>query len=180
VRSIALRYFNAAGADPEGEIGEDHDPETHLIPLVLDAAAGVRPDIAIFGNDYPTPDGTCVRDYIHVSDLADAHVLALQMLERGEPCGALNLGTGIGVSVAEIVAAARAVTGREIRVRQAARRAGDPAVLLADPRRARAALSWTPRLSSVTDIIATAWNWHRRGANSGDANSTQARHAQAH
>ena len=158
----ALRYFNAAGADPDGEIGENHDPETHLIPLALDAALGRRAALEIYGTDYPTPDGTAVRDYIHVTDLADAHVLALQHVRAGKPSVALNLGTGTGFSVREVIAATERVTGRKVPHRETARRAGDPAMLVADARRAREALGWTPRLSGLDDILATAWAWHRR------------------
>ena len=157
--SIALRYFNAAGADPAGEIGEDHDPETHLIPLVLDAAAGSRPDITILGNDYDTPDGTCIRDYIHVSDIANAHVLALNNLREDHHCKAYNLGTGVGVSVSGVIEAASRITGRDIAVRHGNRRPGDPAVLLADPTQARTQLGWTPAHSTIDEMIATAWSW---------------------
>jgi UDP-arabinose 4-epimerase len=157
----ALRYFNAAGDDPDGETGEDHDPETHLIPLVLEAALGRRAAVQIFGTDYPTPDGTPIRDYIHVTDLADAHVLALQHLLAGKPSIALNLGTGTGYSVREVIAAAERVTGRTVPRRESPRRAGDPAVLVADARRAREVLGWTPRLSGLDDILASAWAWHR-------------------
>ncbi|MGA7675412.1 MAG: UDP-glucose 4-epimerase GalE [Rhizomicrobium sp.] len=162
LRSVALRYFNAAGADPDGEVGEDHNPETHLIPLVLDAAMGRRPHITVFGDDYDTPDGTCIRDYIHVSDLADAHVLAMKGLEGGKLRRAYNLGTGQGTSVAEVIAAARAVTRRNIRVVKDVRRAGDPAVLLADPTRAKTDLRWTPHHLEIADIIETAWRWTSR------------------
>ena len=159
---IALRYFNAAGADPEGEIGEHHDPETHLIPLILDAAHGRRPQIDIFGTDYPTPDGSAVRDYIHVADLAAAHVLALRYLEQGGASVALNLATGQGYSVREVIAAAERVTGRRIPRRESARRPGDPAALVADPARARALLGWTPRHSDLDTLISDAWAWHRQ------------------
>jgi UDP-arabinose 4-epimerase len=159
---VSLRYFNAAGADPDGEIGEHHEPETHLIPLVLDAALGLRPQIDIFGTDYPTADGSAVRDYVHVSDLATAHVLALGYLERGGAPIALNLATGRGHSVREVIAAAERVTGRRIPRRVAARRAGDPAALVADPGRAQSVLGWTPIHSDLDAIIATAWAWHRR------------------
>jgi len=159
---VALRYFNAAGADPDGEIGEHHDPETHLIPLILDAALGRRPQIDIFGTDYPTADGSAVRDYIHVTDLAAAHVLALRYLEAGGAPVALNLATGQGHSVREVIAAAERVTGRRIPRRESARRPGDPAALVADPGRARAVLGWTPRHSDLDTLIATAWAWHRR------------------
>ena len=163
LESISLRYFNAAGADPDGELGEDHDPETHLIPLVLEAAAGGRPNITIFGDDYETPDGTCVRDYIHVSDLADAHVLALRGLERGAlPRSAYNLGTGQGHSVAGVIDAVRKITGQKVQVSKGPRRPGDPAVLLADPSRAKAELGFSPRFSRMEDMILSAWRWHSR------------------
>ncbi len=158
---VALRYFNAAGSDPEGEIGEAHDPETHLIPLILDAALGRRAAIDIYGTDYPTPDGSAIRDYIHVTDLAEAHVLALRYLERGGASTALNLATGQGYSVREVIAAAARVTGRDIPRRETARRAGDPPALVADATRARSLLGWTPRHSDLDSIIATAWAWHR-------------------
>jgi UDP-glucose-4-epimerase GalE len=162
IRHVALRYFNAAGADPDGEIGEDHQPETHLIPLILDAAAGRRAQIDVFGTDYPTPDGSAVRDYIHVQDLADAHVRALAYLADGGTSCALNLGTGTGHSVRETIAAARRVTGRPIPSRDSARRAGDPPVLVADATRARATLGWTPTLGALDQIIGTAWAWHQK------------------
>ena len=165
LKSVALRYFNAAGADPDGDVGEDHDPETHLIPLVLDAAAGSRPDITIFGSDYATPDGTCIRDYVHVSDIAEAHVLALKKLDSGELRAAYNLGTGAGISVAQMIAAAGKVTGRKIPVSRGARRAGDPDTLLADPVRARDELEWRPRLSAIDKMIETAWLWRMRNRN---------------
>jgi len=158
----ALRYFNAAGADPNGEIGEDHDPETHLIPLVLQAALGRRPQIDIFGTDYPTPDGTAIRDYIHVQDLAEAHVRAVEHLLRGGASLELNLGTGAGHSVREVIAAAERVTGRHVPQREAPRRPGDPPVLVAEASRAREALGWVPALSSLDTILATAWAWHDR------------------
>ncbi len=167
LKAIALRYFNAAGADPEGETGEAHDPETHLIPLVLDAAAGSRPDITVFGDDYATPDGTCIRDYIHVTDLADAHVRALQALaEPGRPggLGVYNLGTGVGVSVAEIIDAARRITGCAIPVRMGERRPGDPPALFADAGLARAELGWTPHMSDIETVIGTAWRWRMRNS----------------
>ena len=162
LRSIVLRYFNAAGADPECEIGEDHDPETHLIPLVLDAALGRRPHIAILGSDYDTPDGTCVRDYIHVTDLADAHVRALGKLMDGGNSDALNLGTGSGCSVREVIDVAKSVTGREIKVLSEDRRPGDPPFLVAEPGRARRVLGWQPELSDMEQIIDTAWRWHQK------------------
>jgi UDP-arabinose 4-epimerase len=159
---VALRYFNAAGADPEGETGEHHEPETHLIPLILDVALGKRAQIDIYGTDYPTPDGSAIRDYIHVTDLAEAHVLALGHLERGGPSTALNLATGQGYSVREVIAAAERVTQRRIPRRESARRPGDPPALVADPGRARKLLAWTPRCSDLDTILATAWAWHRR------------------
>ena len=160
LRWASLRYFNACGADPDGEIGEAHQPETHLVPLVLEAASGDRAAITINGIDYPTPDGTCVRDYVHVTDLAQAHVLALQHLERGGLSQALNLGTGRGHSIREIIAAAERVTGRRIPVREGARRAGDPPALVADPSRAMRLLAWQPVHSDIETILETAWQWH--------------------
>jgi UDP-arabinose 4-epimerase len=161
--SISLRYFNAAGADPDGDLGEEHDPETHLIPLVLDAASGARPHITVFGDDYDTPDGTCIRDYIHVSDLAEAHVLALHKLENA-PAGrnAYNLGTGRGYSVGEVIRCAREITGLNIPVVKGARRAGDPAILLADPARAKAELGFCLRHPGIEDMILSAWHWSQR------------------
>jgi UDP-arabinose 4-epimerase len=158
LRSVALRYFNAAGADPDGELGEDHDPETHLIPLALQAMLGQRADLAIFGTDYPTADGTAIRDYIHVTDLADAHVQALRYLERGGAGTAFNLGTGRGYSVREVVDTIAAVTGR----RAPTRRPGDPAVLVAAAQRGMDVLGWQPRCSELPHIITTAWRWHAR------------------
>jgi UDP-glucose-4-epimerase GalE len=161
LRSASLRYFNAAGADPDGDIGEMHDPETHLIPLVLDAASGQRAEVTVFGTDYDTPDGTCIRDYIHVSDLADAHVLALQALENGAGTTAYNLGNGHGFSVREVIDCARKVTGRAVRVAFGERRAGDPPVLVGDASRIRRELGWQPRHASIETIIGTAWRWHQ-------------------
>ena len=172
LKSVALRYFNAAGADPDGEIGEDHNPETHLIPLTLDAASGRRPHITIFGDDYETEDGTCIRDYIHVSDLVDAHVLALRGLANGSlRRSAYNLGTGRGYSVAAVLDAAKKVTGRDIPVVRGPRRAGDPAVLLADPTRAKTDLGFNPRFPAIEDMLLSAWRWSMRngGALSGAA-----------
>src|SRR6202048_765098 len=160
LRWAALRYFNAAGADPDGELGEVHDPETHLLPLVIDAAMGKLSFVEVFGVDYPTADGTCIRDYIHVSDLAEAHVLALQQLLSGSESFAVNLGTGRGASVREIVAAVERVVGVKVEVRQASRRPGDPPVLVADPARAENLLHWRPKLSSLQNIVSTAWDWH--------------------
>jgi UDP-glucose-4-epimerase GalE len=163
----ALRYFNAAGASPDGTIGEDHDPETHLIPLVLQAAAGLRPATQVFGTDYPTPDGTCVRDYIHVDDLAEAHLLALEKLAPGVGLK-LNLGTGRGYSVREVVRVAEEVTGRKVPVQEGPRRPGDPPVLVAAADRARRELGWQPRYTGLRPIVETAWNWHRKRPNGYD------------
>lgn len=159
----ALRYFNAAGADPDGELGEMHAPETHLIPLVLDAAEGGKP-VEVYGDDYPTRDGTCVRDYIHVTDLADAHVRALEYLLHGGTSIALNLGTGKGHTVREVIQAVRAATGREVPHRIAGRRPGDPAALVADPRLAETVLGWQPRHSALDSIAGSAWKWFSRQA----------------
>ncbi|HSH88954.1 MAG TPA: UDP-glucose 4-epimerase GalE [Ramlibacter sp.] len=164
LRSIALRYFNAAGADPQGDIGECHEPEPHLIPLVLDAAAGLRPNVTINGDQHPTADGTCVRDYIHVSDLAQAHVQALQALESGHAGGAYNLGNGRGFSVREVIAMAGAVTGRAVEARVGPARMGDPPILVADSNLARSELGWQPAFAELQDIVATAWRWHQRDA----------------
>jgi UDP-glucose-4-epimerase GalE len=161
MRVASLRYFNASGADPAGGIGERHDPETHLIPLALEAAAGLRPELVLFGTDWPTPDGTCVRDYVHVNDLADAHVRAVEALLAGGPGGAYNLGTGRGWSNREVLAAVERVVGKPVPVRVGARRPGDPAVLVADPSRFRADLGFEPRLSDLDTIVATAWAWLR-------------------
>jgi len=162
LRSVALRYFNAAGCDPDGEVGEDHDPETHLIPRVLMAADGMLPQVDVFGTDYPTPDGTCLRDYIHVADLADGHVRALAYLQRGGASTAINLGTGRAFSVREVIAAAERVTGRRIPVHEGPRRAGDPPVLVADATRARSVLGFAPGFTEIEPIVATAWRWHER------------------
>jgi UDP-glucose-4-epimerase GalE len=156
----ALRYFNAAGAAESGEIGEDHDPETHLIPLVLQTALGQRDEIFIFGDDYPTPDGTCIRDYIHVDDLATAHVAALQRLDAGVELK-LNLGTGSGASVRQVIDACRRVTGKDIPERVVGRRPGDPPQLVADPRRAREQLNWQPKHTTIDSIVESAWGWHQ-------------------
>jgi len=160
IRYVALRYFNAAGADPAGEIGEDHDPETHLIPLIMQVAQGRRPYLSIFGDDYDTPDGTCIRDYIHVTDLADAHLLGLShLLDGGEP-KVYNLGNGQGFSVREVVDAACRVTGREIPVRIVPRRPGDPPRLVGDSARAMSELGWRPQFADLDAILRTAWAWH--------------------
>ncbi len=161
VRHVNLRYFNAAGADPDGDLGEAHDPETHLIPLVLEVARGDRPHIAIFGTDYPTPDGTCVRDYIHVADLADAHVLALEHLLGGGESRSYNLGNGQGYSVREVIEGVGRLTGRPIPVLEARRRPGDPAVLVGSSDRIRTELGWAPRYAALDTILETAWRWHR-------------------
>ncbi len=157
----ALRYFNAAGGDPDVEIGEDHDPETHLIPLVIQAALGLRQCVEVFGSDYPTPDGTAVRDYIHVTDLAQAHVRALQHLLDGGKSLRLNLGTGKGHSVREIIRAVEEETGTKVPVQKASRRAGDPPLLVADAARAAEELCWKPRYSDMRTIVKTALRWHR-------------------
>ncbi|GAB3446437.1 UDP-glucose 4-epimerase GalE [Insolitispirillum peregrinum] len=163
VKFAALRYFNACGASPDARIGEAHDPETHLIPLVLDVAIGKRASIKVFGNDYPTPDGTCLRDYIHVCDLATAHVAALERMLNTQTSLALNLGTGSGLSVLEIIRTAEKVTGREIPVEIVERRPGDPAALYSDVRLSRELLpEWSPRFSTANDIIRDAWRWHQR------------------
>ena len=162
LRSVCLRYFNAAGADPEGEMGERHDPESHLIPLVLQAASGRRDHIAIYGNDYPTPDGTCVRDYIHVWDLCSAHLLALEHLLADGDSDAFNLGNGKGFSVQEVIDTARRVTGQPIQEIIQERRPGDPAVLVADSRKARRELGWEPRFEDLGTIVEHAWKWERK------------------
>jgi UDP-glucose-4-epimerase GalE len=159
LRWTALRYFNAAGADRDGDIGEDHQPETHLIPIAIQAAMGLRAPLDIFGCDYPTPDGTAVRDYVHVSDLATAHVAALKRLQRGGDSIALNLGTGTGHSVRDVVSMVEVFGGR-VPVRMAARRLGDPPLLVAAANRAREVLEWEPRHSSLDEIVSTAWRWH--------------------
>ena len=159
LKCIILRYFNAAGADPDGDVGEEHDPEPHLIPIVLEAAAGLRSEVTIFGGDHATPDGTCIRDYVHVSDLAGGHVLALQKLDS-LGYGAFNLGTGEGASVSQVIAAARRVTGKSIPSRVVARRPGDPARLVASAAKARIDLSWTSQFPDLEPIIRTAWRWH--------------------
>ena len=167
--SVIFRYFNAAGADPDGDLGEDHDPETHLIPLVLDVMSGRRPYLQIFGDDYDTPDGTCIRDYIHVGDLADAHVLGLERLlrrrERDEPVTApliYNLGNGTGYSVQQVIETAKAVTGHGLLAHVAPRRPGDPSQLVASAVKARNELGWRPRYPELGTIIEHAWAWHQR------------------
>lgn len=160
--AVALRYFNAAGGDPEGEVGEAHDPETHLIPLVLGAARGSAPALTVFGDDHPTPDGTCIRDYIHVTDLADAHVRAFKYVVENKGFSAFNLGTGRGASIREVIATAEDVTGRLVPFVFGPKRAGDPPALLADPTRAHQLLGWEAAHSDLRTILATAWSWMER------------------
>jgi len=160
IKAVALRYFNAAGDDPDGELGEDHAPEIHIIPRAIDAAVG-GPGLQVFGDDYPTPDGTCLRDYIHVSDLADAHALALESIARTGRSAVYNLGTGQPHSVKEVIAAVEAVSGRKVPWTLAPRRPGDPAVLFASPRKAEQELGWTPRFPALESIVKTAWVWHQ-------------------
>jgi len=162
IRSVSLRYFNAAGADPAGRAGERHNPETHLIPILLQHLKGRRPCIRVFGADYPTPDGSCIRDYIHVSDLAEAHVLAVRALAGGAGTTSLNLGVGRGYSVREVIATAERITGLRANVVEEGRRAGDPPVLVADARRAAGVLGWTPKRPSLETIVADAWRWESR------------------
>jgi len=168
INFMSLRYFNAAGADPDCEIGEKHNPETHLIPLVLEAASGKLKSIDIFGTDYPTEDGTCIRDYIHVSDLAEAHVLSLEKVLNGEKSDFINLGTGRGYSVLEIIEKASEITGRNIPTIRAPRRSGDPPILVADNHRALDELGWHARFAGIEGIIETAWNWHKKQLNDFD------------
>lgn len=165
LRYVSLRYFNVAGAWPDGSLGEDHRPETHLIPLVLRVPLGQAPQINVFGDDYDTPDGTCLRDYVHVCDLAQAHLLALEHLQKGAGSGIFNLGSAQGFSVKEIIEAAERVTGRPIKRETKPRRAGDPARLVADSAKAKKILGWRPKYDSVEDIIATAWAWHQKHPN---------------
>ena len=160
---MSLRYFNAAGADLSGKIGEDHDPETHLIPLVLDTALGKRDKLYIFGNDYDTRDGTCVRDYIHVNDLAKAHTLALEALIQGKDSRIYNLGNGEGYTVREVIETARKVTNQEIPAENSSRREGDPAVLIASSKKIKEELNWQADYPELKKIIETAWNWHKKG-----------------
>lgn len=159
LKSVCLRYFNAAGADPEGQLGECHEPETHLLPLILQAASGRRASITVFGRDYPTPDGTCIRDYIHVADLVSAHSLAVDYLLAGGASTCFNLGNGQGFSVQQVIDAACSVTGCQIAVSDAPRRAGDPPRLVADASKAKAILGWQPRFASLEQIVAHAWRW---------------------
>jgi UDP-glucose 4-epimerase len=154
-----LRYFNAAGADPDGELGERHNPESHLVPLILQAASGRREDIKIFGQDYATEDGTCVRDYVHINDLCEAHSLGLERMQKTGESARYNLGNGKGFSVQQVIDAAKQVSGKNFTVTQADRRAGDPAVLVADSKLARKELGWSPKFDRLETIIETAWNW---------------------
>ncbi len=165
LRYISLRYFNAAGADPEAGIGEDHHPESHLIPIILQVALGARESIQLYGTDYPTPDGTCIRDYIHVADLSQAHLLALKSLLGGSPSNIYNLGNGHGYSNLEVIEAARKVTGKPIKVIEAPRRPGDPAILVASSERIKRDLGWNPKYPKLEQIIETAWNWHQNQPN---------------
>lgn len=162
LKSVCLRYFNAAGADPGGQLGECHEPETHLIPLILQAASGRRKDITVFGSDYDTHDGTCIRDYIHVNDLASAHALAVDYLLKGGTSTVFNLGNGLGFSVQQVIDTARAVTGREINVNHAPRRAGDPPTLVADAGKAEAVLGWKPQFTALEEIVTHAWKWEQQ------------------
>lgn len=159
LRSTCLRYFNAAGADPDGELGERHIPETHLIPLILQAASGRRDDIKVFGDDYATDDGTCVRDYIHINDLCDAHLLALELMIKNNKSARFNLGNGKGFSVNQVIDVAKKVSGKDFKVTIEPRRAGDPAVLVADANLATQTLNWQPKFAQLEDIVRTAWNW---------------------
>lgn len=165
LRYVSLRYFNACGAHPNGQIGEAHDPETHLIPLILQVPLGQRDHIAIFGTDYDTPDGTCVRDYIHVSDLAQAHIRALRYLREGGKSDIFNLGNGVGFSVREVIETARKVTGHPIPATEEARRAGDPSTLIASSAKAKEILGWDPQFDDLETIISTAWKWHQSHPN---------------
>jgi UDP-glucose 4-epimerase len=162
LKSVRFRYFNAAGADPTGLLGEDHEPETHLIPLVLMAALGKRESILIFGTDYPTTDGTCIRDYIHVTDLAQAHVLGLEYLLKGGDSEVFNLGNGSGFSVREVIESAKEVTGSEIKIEERDRRPGDPPILVGSSDKASKVLGWRPQYPNIKDILTHAWQWHQR------------------
>jgi UDP-glucose 4-epimerase len=175
LRCIALRYFNTARADPEGELGEEHEHETHLIPLAIGAALKQREPLKIFGTDYPTPDGTAIRDYIHVTDLASAHLCALQYLDRDGESLALNLGTGDGASVLEVVAMVQSVGGQTVPTITAPRRAGDPPILVASPERARRLLQWEPANSKLETIVEAAWRWHTRAQSELDAHMSASR-----
>jgi len=172
LKSVCLRYFNAAGADPEGELGEDHDPETHLIPLVLRTALGLQGELTVFGNDYPTEDGTCIRDYIHITDLAQAHYLALLHLLDGGESKKYNLGNGSGYSILDVINTARRITGRDINYSFADRRDGDPAVLVGSAEKAAHELGWKPEFNSLETILETAWNWHSQHPDGYDGGSS--------
>lgn len=174
LKYAALRYFNASGADAQGELGESHDPETHLIPLVLQAIKGERTNITVFGTDYETPDGTCIRDYIHVEDLASAHMLAVEKLLTGSESLQINLGTGIGNSVREIITAAEAVTGQKVPVVYGERRIGDPAILYAANSKAKEVLNWNPKYTDIKEIIKTAWAWEQNKKFGSNQSLTQA------
>ncbi|MEP0885311.1 NAD-dependent epimerase/dehydratase family protein, partial [Trichocoleus sp. ST-U3] len=162
LRSVRFRYFNAAGADPQGRLGEDHEPETHLIPLVLLTAMGKRESISVFGTDYDTPDGTCIRDYIHVTDLAQAHILGLEHLLKGGSTEVFNLGNGKGFSIQQVIEAARVVTGRSIPVTMADRRPGDPPSLVGSGEKAQRLLGWQPQYADLETILEHAWQWHQK------------------
>lgn len=168
LRYVSLRYFNACGADESGTIGESHNPESHLIPLILQVPNGKRETISIYGTDYDTPDGTCIRDYIHVTDLAQAHILAVQYLNNGGESDIFNLGNGVGYSVREVIETARKVTGHPIPATETSRRAGDPARLVASSEKAKSVLGWKPVHDSLEEIIASAWNWHKNHPNGYD------------
>ena len=162
LKYVSLRYFNAAGDDPDCEIGEDHNPETRIIPLTLAAASGIRKDITIFGSDYPTPDGTCVRDYVHVNDIAQAHIKAFEYLLDGGESDSFNIGNGKGFSVKEVIQTCKKVTGRDFPVIMGDKRPGDPAILVADSTKIREKLNWNPKFDNLEDIVETAWNWHKK------------------
>lgn len=161
LKYVSLRYFNACGADASGELGEAHNPESHLIPIILQVALGKREFVSVFGDDYDTKDGTCVRDYIHVTDLADAHILALEYLARGGESDIFNLGNGVGFTVNEVIESARRVTGLDIEAKPSPRRAGDPAFLVASSEKARSVLGWNPKHADLDEIVGSAWNWHK-------------------
>ena len=165
LNSVCLRYFNAAGADPDGEIGEDHRPETHIIPLILQTALGLRDEIVVFGDDYPTKDGTCIRDYIHIDDLAQAHLRALERLLQGKGSEGYNIGNGNGYSVKEVIEVARRISGKSIPDHIGERREGDAAVLISSSEKAVKELGWKPRYADLESIVETAWNWHRKNPN---------------
>ena len=173
LKSVTLRYFNAAGADPDGTLGERHDPETHLIPLLLQAASGRRNGVEIFGRDYDTPDGTCIRDYVHVNDLCQAHLAALERMRLGLSSDMYNLGNGSGFSVLEVISAVEQVTGKTIPVRNASRRPGDPARLVADAAKARAELGWSPQFPGIQEIVEHAWKWELKQSREAAAGKKQ-------